>query len=152
MDISESSLIEHEICLRKLRLSKEVLETKRATVRWLALSLGVINPGESRQGAIPVLDAMFNFQFIQKRDPSVPEIAEYINVQWGEPINDKTLRYHLLQLKKSRIIDNAKGKYYLVLLNGAEKYDAESWLNGYLNSQLESVRPGMTEAIKQLNR
>ena len=91
-------------------MSKEVLETRRSTIRWLALSLGVINPGESRQGAIPVLDAIFNFQFVQKKDPSVPEISEYITGAW-EPINDKTLRYHLLQLKKAKLVENSKGKY-----------------------------------------
>ena len=45
MEINESKLIEHELVIRRLRLPKEVLETRRAIVRWLALSLGIINPG-----------------------------------------------------------------------------------------------------------
>jgi hypothetical protein len=149
MEINESKLIEHEVRLRKLRLSKEVLETKRSTIRWLALSLGVINPGESRQGAIPVLDAIFNFQFVQKKDPSVPEISEYITAVW-EPINDKTLRYHLLQLKKAKLVDNSKGKYYLQQQDGADKYDESAWISGYLESQISIIKPGMVEALRQL--
>jgi hypothetical protein len=151
MEINESSLIEHELTLRKLRLNKEVLETRRSTIRWLALSLGVINPGESRQGAIPVLDAIFNFQFNQKKDPSVEEMSEYISKSW-EPINEKTLRYHLLQLKKVNLVDNAKGKYFLVHADGSEKYDEVSWISGYLDSQINLIKPGMTEALKQLKR
>ena len=67
-------------------------------VRWLALSLGIINPGETRLSAIYVLDAMLYFQFQKKQDPNVEELSEYISKSW-QPINEKTLRYHLLQLK-----------------------------------------------------
>ena len=57
MELNEASLIESEITIRNLRLPGEVLETRRAAIRWLALSLGIINPGESRLSSLAVLDA-----------------------------------------------------------------------------------------------
>ena len=61
MELNEAELIEKEMTIRNLRLTKEVLETRRSIARWLALSLGVINPGESRLSAVAVLDALMNF-------------------------------------------------------------------------------------------
>ncbi|MCL5440742.1 MAG: hypothetical protein M1448_02580 [Candidatus Marsarchaeota archaeon] len=149
MELNESHLIEREITLRKLRLPKEVLETRRSIVRWLALSLGIINPGESRQNAIPVFDAMLSFQFVQKKDPTVQEIKSYIDSIW-EPINEKTLRYHLLQLKKINMLDNSKGKYFMVLPPNVEKYDESAWAQHYLNFEVGMIKEGIASAIKEL--
>ena len=77
--LNEAELIENEITLRDMRLTKEVLETRRSIARWLALSLGIINPGESRLSAIAVLDALLYFQFMKRLDPNIAELKEYIN-------------------------------------------------------------------------
>jgi len=88
--LNEAELIERENIIRSLRIDKEVLDTKRAIARWLALSLGIINPGESRQSAVAVLDALVYFQFIKHTDPSVSELSQYISSNW-EAMNEKTL-------------------------------------------------------------
>ena len=46
--INEAKLIQAEVKLRNLLVPKEVTETRRSMLRWLALSLGIINPGETR--------------------------------------------------------------------------------------------------------
>jgi hypothetical protein len=127
LDINESSLIENELTLRDLRITSEVTETRRSIVRWLALALGVISPGESRLTAVSVLDSLLYFQFSEKKDPSVEEMAEYIKTNWGE-VNEKTLRYHLLQLKKTNILNNSKGKYFLVAPSMGDRYDPDLWI------------------------
>ncbi len=149
MELNESKLIEREITLRNLRLTKEVTETRRSTVRWLALSLGVINPGESRLSAVAVLDAMFHFQFKQHVDPSVEEISAYISASW-EPMNEKTLRYHLLQLKKANIVNNSGGKYYFLAPPTGDKYDEANWINNYFNSEIAPIKDKIAAAVKEL--
>lgn len=149
MDISESNLIENELTLRDLRITKEVTETRRSIVRWLALSLGIISPGESRLTAVSVLDALLYFQFSEKKDPSVEEIAEYITKSWGA-INEKTLRYHLLQLKNTKILNNSKGKYFLVAPNMGDRYDPDLWIGNYLDSQVNPIKDKLRIAIKEL--
>ena len=123
--INEAKLIQAEVKLRNLLVTKEVTETRRSMVRWLALSLGIINPGETRLSAIYVLDAMLYFQFQKRHDPNVEELSEYISKSW-QPINEKTLRYHLLQLKKTNIIKNSKSKYYISDPSIGERYDEKA--------------------------
>ncbi len=149
LKIIESRLIEREHTFRNLKLTKEVFETKRSLVRWLALSIGVINPGESRLGAVPVLDAILNFQFVKKKDPTVPELLEYIRDSWSE-MNEKTLRYHLLQLKNMSLVDNAKGKYFLVMPENGEKYSEQAWASYYFDSEIGEIKSKVLEAVKAL--
>lgn len=147
--LNESSLIERELTLRNLRITKEVIETRRSIVRWLALSLGIISPGESRLSAVSVLDAMLHFQLDEKKEPAVPDIMEYILKQW-EAMNEKTLRYHLLQLKKMNIVTNDSGKYSLVWPDIGDKYDAENWINGYIEREIGPIKNKVGIAIKEL--
>jgi hypothetical protein len=149
MKLNESKFIEREITLRNIIITKEVVETRRSLVRWLALALGVINPGESRQSAVAVLDSILYFQFVEKKDPSVPEMSEYISKYW-EPINEKTLRYHLLQLKKANIVGNSKGVFFLSRANVNERYNEDSWVNGYFNSEVLPIKEKMITALKEL--
>ena len=149
MELNESKLIERDITVRNLVLTKEVTETRRSLIRWLALSMGVINPGESRLGALSVLDSILYFQFNQKKDPTVSEMMEYIGKTW-EPINEKTLRYHLLQLNKSNIVRHAKGQYFLAQPEGGEKYDEAGWVNHYFTVEINPIRDKIISAIKEL--
>lgn len=147
--LNEASLIERELTFRNLRITKEVTETRRAIVRWLALSLGVISPGESRLSAISVLDSMLYFSFSEKKDPQVTEIMDYISNYWS-PMNEKTLRYHLLQLKKMGIVSNSKGSYSMIWPDVGERYDAEAWIDSYINMGIDPIKSKLKMAIKEL--
>jgi hypothetical protein len=147
--LNEAKLVEREFTLRNLQINKEVMETRRSIVRWLALSLGVISPGESRLTAISVLDSMLYFSFKEHKDPDVPEMIEYIGKAWG-PINEKTLRYHLLQLKKINIVSNSGGKYTLVWPDIGERYDAEGWVAGYIDRETLAIKEKLKMAVKEL--
>lgn len=149
MELNESKLIEKEITLRLLRLTKENLETRRSIIRWLALSLGIVNPKESRLSALSVLDSILYFQISQKKDPTVIELMNYINKVWGQ-INEKTLRYHLLQLKKMNIIKNSKSKYYLIKSNVIDKNDETLWVDDYFNLIIEPIKSNVKRMIKEL--
>ena len=147
--LNEAKLVETELTLRNLNMNKEVMETRRSIVRWLALSLGVISPGESRLTAISVLDALFYFSFKERKDPDVPEMIDYIGRAWG-PINEKTLRYHLLQLKKINITANSGGRYSLVWPDIGEKYDAEGWIGAYIDRETKPIKEKLMMAVKEL--
>ena len=148
-ELSESELIEKEVTLRNMRLTKEVLETRRSIIRWLALSLGVINPGESRLSSLAVLDALVNFQFVKRTDPSISELVDYITKNW-EPINEKTLRYHLLRMKKAGIVENSQGKFYLKPPAVGDKYDALTWASALYENDYKEIASKISEAVKEL--
>lgn len=149
MELNEAELIEREMTLRNLRLTKEVLETRRSIARWLALSLGVINPGESRLSAVAVLDAMMNFQFMKQQDPTYDDLERYISENW-EQMNEKTLRYHLLRMKKLGLIENSKGKFYLKPPSVGDRYDASVWASTLFNEEFRQISQKVAEAIKEL--
>ncbi|MGC8699548.1 MAG: hypothetical protein ACP5RK_00900 [Candidatus Micrarchaeia archaeon] len=147
--LNEAELIENEITLRDMRLTKEVLETRRSIARWLALSLGIINPGESRLSAIAVLDALLYFQFIKREDPDVESLTKYISANW-QPINEKTLRYHLLRLKKMGIVENSQAKFYFKTPGIGDKYDVDLWAGNLFKEEYNNVISKIKEAIKEL--
>ncbi len=151
MPLNESKFIENEVTFRSLKFSGEAAETRRSMVRWLALSLGVINPGESRQTAVSVLDAVLYFQFTNKSDPTVEELSQYIGKNWS-PINEKTLRYHLLQLKKAQIVGNRKGRYSLVWPDVGNRYNEIAWVNWYFASVVDPIKERVSLVLKELNR
>ncbi len=151
LPLNESKFIESEVTLRNLRFSSEAGETRRSMVRWLALSLGVINPGESRQSAVSVLDAILYFQFSENKDPSVEELSQYIEKNWSS-INEKTLRYHLLQLKKARIVENGKGRYFLAWPEVGNRYSEQAWVDWYFDSMVGPIKERVSMVLRELNR
>ncbi|HUB92680.1 MAG TPA: hypothetical protein VL945_01850 [Candidatus Saccharimonadales bacterium] len=149
MELSEAELIESELTIRNLRLSKEVLDTRRSAVRWLALSLGVINPGESRLSSLAVLDSLIYFQFLRKQDPSVKDMVDYISKNW-EPINEKTLRYHLLRMKKMGFVDNEQGKFYFRHPAVGDRFDARDWSASVFESFYKEIAGKVGDVVRDL--
>lgn len=149
MELNEASLIESEITIRNLRLPGEVLETRRAAIRWLALSLGIINPGESRLSSLAVLDALINFQFIKNVDPTVKDITDYIAANW-EQMNEKTLRYHLLRMKKMGYVDNSGGKFYFKPPATGDRFDPSNWASRTFESNYNQIADKVSQVIKNV--
>jgi hypothetical protein len=149
LELSEAELIERELTIRNLRLSKEVLDTRRSAVRWLALSLGIINPGESRLSSLSVLDALIYFQFMRKQDPTVKDMISYIDTNWEE-INEKTLRYHLLRMKKMGFVENEQGKFYFAHPTVGDRFDAYNWSMNIFESFYKEIAGKVGEAVKDM--
>lgn len=149
MELNEATLIENEITLRNLRLTNEVLETKRSAIRWLALSLGVINPGESRLSSLAVLDALVYFQFVKTVDPTVKDLEDYINANW-EVINEKTLRYHLLRMKKMGFVENSSGKFYFTPPGTGDRYDPANWAARFFEAHYSDISGKVSQVIKDI--
>ncbi len=149
MELSEASLIDKELKIRNLRLSVEARETRRSAIRWLALSLGIINPGESRLGSLAVLDAMVYYQFVNKQDPTAKELSGYISRNW-EPINEKTLRYHLLRMKRMGFVENANGKFYFSPPQAGDRFDAHNWSMNMFEGFYKEVSGKIGDIVKEI--
>ncbi|MCL5008236.1 MAG: hypothetical protein M1562_03250 [Candidatus Marsarchaeota archaeon] len=132
-------------------MTREIVETRRSLIRWLALSFGIINPGETRLGALSVFDAVLYFQFNKKRESSIPELMEYIGDKWSG-MNEKTLRYHLLQLKNLGILKNSKGRYSMVDPEKGDRYDEAAWVDSYFTNEINPIQENLKSAIKELKR
>ncbi|MCL4373522.1 MAG: hypothetical protein M1360_01755 [Candidatus Marsarchaeota archaeon] len=149
MEINESKLIINELTLRDLHITNDVTETRRSILRWLSLALGIISPGESRLSAVSVLDAILYYQFKEHKDPNVAELSQYISSAWN-PINEKTLRYHLLQMKHAGIVENAKGKYSLRKPDTGEPSDVGQWVSSYIDSRVNPIKGKLSSVLAEL--
>ncbi|MEM0074461.1 MAG: hypothetical protein QW091_01905 [Candidatus Micrarchaeaceae archaeon] len=147
--LNEAELIEKETIYRQLRIDAEALETRRSMARWLALSLGIINPGETRQSAVAVLDALVNYQFVKKEDPDAESLKSYINANWDN-INEKTLRYHLLRFKKMGIIENAHGKFYFRLPASGDRFNPDDVFSNMFEQSSKEVVSRVSKVINEL--
>jgi DNA-binding PadR family transcriptional regulator len=110
--IPESKLIRSEITLRELSLPNDVILARKSLVRWLALSLGLITPNESRRLLLDVFEVLLE-SHIRKEALTTRDILDQLERANGEKQNPKAVYYHLLKLKDSGLISRRKGRYYL---------------------------------------
>lgn len=155
MEMPESALIRGEVTVRELQLSEEVKLTRKGLVRWLALSLGLISPKESRAGLLEVLEALFYFHFRKREQHSDPDIHEILakikEIKKAEP-NPKAVRYHLLQLKKLGIIETKKRKYRFVLAPMQENEELSAALSHVYRQRMDSSFEKVKKALSMLEK
>ncbi|MEW6722929.1 MAG: hypothetical protein AB1324_06730 [Candidatus Micrarchaeota archaeon] len=110
--IPESRLIRSELVIRELALPDEVLLARKSLIRWIALSLGMIHPNESRRLLLDILEALFEFH-VRGGQPTTKDIIARLEEQTGAKQNPKAIYYHLLRLKSVGILTRTKGRYRL---------------------------------------
>jgi predicted transcriptional regulator len=110
--IPEAGLIKRELVVRNMALTDDVRLTRKSLVRWIALSLGLISPNESRTIAIDVLDVLLR-EFAQGKRPTTKEIYEKVGRKRKDPVSEKTVYYHLQRLAGMGLIQREKGQYFI---------------------------------------
>lgn len=112
--IPEAKLIKSEITLRDISLPDDIKLTRKSLIRWLALSLGLISPNESRRLLLDILDVLISFH-VKNEQPTTIQILEALEKsRSGEKMcHPKAVYYHLLRLKESGFISRKKGQYFI---------------------------------------
>ncbi|MBN1169436.1 hypothetical protein JXA56_00250 [Candidatus Micrarchaeota archaeon] len=110
--IPESRLIRSELTLRELGLPDDVLLAKKSLIRWIALSLGMVLPNESRMLMLDLLDVIFEFH-VKGDNPTTKDIIARLETTTKKKQNPKAIYYHLQKLKECGIIARRKGRYHL---------------------------------------
>jgi len=155
MGMPESELIRGECLVRDLQFNEEVKMTRKSLVRYLALSLGLISPNETRAGLLEVLEALLYFHFNKRHggaDPDIYQILEKVKeIKKKEP-NPKAVRYHLLQLKKLGIIEAKTRRYRFVLSPMQENDDLASALSYVYKQRMDSSFEKIRLALSVLEK
>ena len=144
--LPESSLIKSELILRDLALPEEVKLAKKSLIRWLALSMGLMLPNESRKLLLEVFEALINFH-AKNQTPTTKEIITKIEEITGKPPYPKAVYYHLLRLKESGLISRKKGVYYFGDVPGKKLNEI---IREYYASKMSKVLNNMDEAANRL--
>jgi len=124
MSLPESALIRQEHIVRDMQLLTDVKLTRRGLIRYLALSLGLISPNESRTLMLDIFDALLKAHFAQE-EPDIHRVMELINSirEKENPAQIKAVRYHMHQLKEKGLISRKAGRYRFTLPPMAEDKD-----------------------------
>lgn len=153
MQIPEAALIEREFVIRDMQLTKEVRMTKKSLIRWLALALGLISPNESRKAILDLLEALLYFQFSENKDPDVHELAGYIQENHeGAAVSEKTILYHLLQLKNAGLVRREKSRYSFSVSPYSEKGDVAGSIEYNYKSRSDAAFLKIQEALNSLRK
>lgn len=141
--IPESRLIRGETIIRELSLPEDVKLTKKSLVRWLALSLGLIYPNESRKLLLEVLEALLYFQ-AKNYQPTTAEIIEYVEKGREKKQHPKAVYYHLLKLKEMGLIERKNKKYTFAESEGRS---LPQIFRGFYSSKTERAFKNIEEAL-----
>lgn len=147
--IPESEYIEETITVRDMRLPSDVTLTKRSLIRWIALSLGLINPNESRKSLIYLIEILFDNQLHKGEGISVEQIMEKVskNKDIEKIFTEKTVRYHLLRLEKKGFVKR-KNVYYSLSVSDFSNDSIENVIEEYVSRQnkaMDKVKIALTK-------
>jgi DNA-binding PadR family transcriptional regulator len=144
--IPESRLIKSEVIIREMSLPDDVLMARKSLVRWIALSLGLILPNESRMLLLDVLDALLYFH-VKKQTPTTQDILARLETEIGKPPGEKAVYYHLLKLKEAGIITRKKGMY---MLSEEEGKNLSDFFREFYLKKANSAFGNIDSALKKL--
>lgn len=138
--IQESELIEETITVRDMRLPQDITLTKRSLIRWIALSLGLINPNESRKSLIHLIEILFDNQLKSGKGISVEQIMEKVskNKDIEKTFSEKTVRYHLLRLEKKGFVKR-KNIFYFLNVSDFSDDSIENIVEEYVQKQNKAM-------------
>ncbi|MBN2478528.1 hypothetical protein JXB01_04535 [Candidatus Micrarchaeota archaeon] len=145
--IPESKFIKNECVFREMGISDEVKLTKKSMVRWLALSLGLISPNESRQLILEILEVLFSAKLKGRKMTSQEIFEELKKINKSEP-NQKAVYYHLLRLKEFGLL-NRKNKEYFI---GEENQTLSEFLKSLYTDKMEKSFSNIEGVITHLER
>jgi predicted transcriptional regulator len=154
-EFPEAELVRKTFTVRKMDFPPNVALTRRAMLRWFALSIGLISEKESRSTILDVLDAFFFFQFSKQAEPTTNDLMAFLSEK-KLGVSEKLLRYHLKRMIDLGIIERKKLHYSFASSPHAEKSDARAGFSHNISSQvqeslneIENVLGKLSESYKK---
>ena len=105
-------LIKNELCFRELSLPGDVRANKKELIKWLALSIGLINSGDKRDGIIDVFAVLVE-SLSENLPLTIEELTRRASRRRDKAISEKTAYYHIKRLKDMGLVSKLKGGYIL---------------------------------------
>jgi hypothetical protein len=152
----EGKLVRAEWTVRKMDLPPEMLTRKRQLLRWVAIALGLITPGDERAGIVDVLDAIFYYVHGKEIEPTPDDSLLFVNKRRKErgerPVVLEAVRYHLRRLEGMGIVEKTKGRggtYRFTRDLESSARDPAAFV-AHIFSQIESTRSLIEKSVRAL--
>ena len=144
--LPESRFIRSELIIRDLALPDEVKLARKSLIRWLALSLGLLLPNESRRLFLDVLDVLVYYH-VKNEAPTTKDIIAKLEEFTNKPPYPKAVYYHLLRLKDLGLLSRKKGRYSFGDGSGKKLNEI---IKEFYSSKLSNTLVNIEEAIVKL--
>lgn len=152
----EASLLRKEWNIRLLDLPPEILNRRRQLLRWVALSFGLISPGDDRDAALDVLDAFFHYIHGRDVEPSAQQIQTFVNRRRQErgekEVVLEAVRYHIRRLESIGIVERTKvrgGSYRFARSLESSYEDPAAFVDAIFQELLQS-KSQIEKAVRNL--
>jgi DNA-binding transcriptional ArsR family regulator len=141
--IPESKLIKKELVFRVMAFDPEIKLSKKSIIRFIALSLGLISPKETRKHALAILEILLD-EFLQGRGITASEIIKKASL---ESIDDKTVYYHLKKLEEFGFATKKGGGYFI-----GDSYEKNllSIVKSHYSKNIDEMLQGLEKAYLSL--
>ncbi len=150
--LPESQHIQSEITIRNMLLPHEVELTKKSLVRWLALSLGLISPNETRTLILDILEALLSFHS-HSHEPTAEEIISKVTeIRKEKETGEKAIRYHITQLVQKGILIRKKGNYSFYINPENQSRDLGEALESLYLQNAKTSFGNIRRALQKLSR
>ncbi len=144
--------IRSEWTLREMELPPELLTSRKALVRWVAMALGLLSPNDGREGALYVLEAVFEYEFGRGRAPSFEDIYSFVSRRFLErgrkAPTEEAVRHHLRRMMRMGVVERVGGAYRLT--RNLLRPDDPAGFVDTVFERLGSVRKLLREAVSNL--
>ncbi|MCD6523028.1 MAG: helix-turn-helix transcriptional regulator [Candidatus Diapherotrites archaeon] len=144
--IPEREYIKRRYIIRDMRYPTSVKLTKNSLLRWFCLSIGLLSEDESRQSVVPILDAFLHLQLSERRNPTIPEIAELAK----QP--EKAVRYHMNKLVDLGIVETNSRQYRFVLDEQSDTLDLVESFKQHFSKNVEKTLKNIEKAVSEIQR
>lgn len=108
--IPEGQFIEKEIVLRKLEKSDGEVQTRNSMIRKVVLSLGLVNPKESRTLVFDIFDILLS---LSNENLSISDIHSRLK-DANKDVSIKSVYYHIERMRAKGIVEKIRGNYRLL--------------------------------------
>ncbi len=142
--LSESRYVKSDIVLREMAIDSSVKLSRESLLRWLALSLGLVERNESRTNIIPLLDILIDAH-VASEGLELMELHKRVNKK--SKMDDKTVYYHVNRLKKMGLVSKKENLYYLG--DGFEK-DLNTIIENAYKTRMDGAFSSIREAVNSL--
>jgi DNA-binding transcriptional ArsR family regulator len=142
--LPESRYVKSDIVLREMAIDSSVKLSRESLLKWIALSLGLIEKNETRLNVIPMLDVLIDAH-VSGEGLELPELHKRVNKK--SAMDDKTVYYHLNRLKKMGLVSKKENLYYLG--DGFEK-DLNAIIENAYKTRMDGAFASIREAVNSL--
>jgi len=141
--------IRGEWTVRELDLHPSLLSSRKALLKWISISLGLLSPNDTRTLVVDVLDSVLYFNYLGEPPTFTHIYSRILQRSSGTVPSEEAIRKHLRTMIRKGIIFK-EGKKYILNYPPSHPHDPIGYVDTYF-SRLQGIREHIKRAASSLH-